>query len=339
MAASIYDIAKEVGVSAVTVSNVLNNKGRFSQKTKELVLKAAQRQGYVPNLTAKGLRESHSKTVGIVTPDVSNDYFATIVLDIERAMYAKGYASYICDTSNTPAICNEYLQNLKQRGIDGVFMVGGAGGEDFTPIHDTPCVLIDYTGKQRPERYFCAGNDFPSMMRDQVDHLVGTGCRQIALITVETAEDIEDARTALAPFRKRLQELGVDHDLELEFYLDRKSGGRSSAREKVADELAAGKTFDGIAAIGDRLALGALEAARSVGMGIGTDVKIIGLDDSLYSQLSYPAISTINRNTDQMAHRGIKAMLAMLSGDDPAEREIAIPHRLVIRASTVPERP
>ena len=337
MAASIYDIAKEVGVSAATVSNVLNNRGRFSQKTKELVLSVAQKQGYAPNLAAKGLRESQSKTVGIITPDVSNDYFANIVLDIERAMYAKGYASYICDTSNTPDICNEYLQNLVQRGIDGVFMVGGAGGENFSPIRNTPCVLLDYTGKHRPERYFWAGNDFPRMMRDQIDHLVKVGCRRIALMTVETAANREDTRAALSPYRKRLQELNVAHDPDLEFYLDHNKGGRSSACEKVAREMASGKDFDGVAAIGDRIALGALDAIRSAGLEPGRDVKIIGLDDSLYSQLSYPAITTVNRNTDMMAHVGIEAMLTMLNGQKPSKSEAIIPHRLIVRESSIPK--
>ena len=338
MAVSIYDIAKEVGVSAATVSNVLNNRGRFSEKTRDLVLSVARKQGYAPNLAAKGLRESQSKTVGIVTPDVSNDFFASIVLDIERAMYAKGYASYICDTSNSHEICNEYLQNLVQRGIDGVFMVGGVSEGKLTPIRETPCVMLDYTGESQPHRTVRISNDLSQMVIDQVDHLVHEGCRRIALFTVESASYIEAGHTTRTPYRQRLEELGFTYDPDLVFSLHPKNNGRISARELIAGEMKAGKTFDGIVAIGDRLALGALEAVRSAGFQIGRDVKIIGLDDSLYSQLSFPAISTINRNTDQMAHRGIEAMLAMLAGNDPIEKEITIPHRLVVRASTVPER-
>lgn len=337
MPISIYDIAKEVGVSAATVSNVLNNRGRFSQKTRDLVLSVAKKQGYAPNLAAKGLRESQSKSVGIVTPDVSNDFFASIVLDIERAMYAKGYASYICDTSNSYTICYEYLQNLVQRGTDGIFMVGGVSEGEFPPIHEIPCVMLDYTGESQPDRVVRVSNDFSQMVKDQVDHLASEGCERIALFTVESASYIEAGHTARTPYRQRLEELGFTYNPDLVFSLDPKCDRRESARQLIAHEIEAGKNFDGIVAIGDRLALGALEAVRGAGIGIGTDIKIIGLDDSLYSQLSYPAISTINRNTDQMAHQGIEAMLAMLSGNDPVEKDIIIPHRLIVRASTVPE--
>jgi DNA-binding LacI/PurR family transcriptional regulator len=89
-AVTIYDIAKLAGVSAATVSNVLNDKGRVSERTRKLVQGIAEEQGYVVNSAAKSLRESRSRTIGVITPDVSNDFFSSIVLHRETLLFARG---------------------------------------------------------------------------------------------------------------------------------------------------------------------------------------------------------------------------------------------------------
>ena len=84
---SIRDIAKLAGVSTATVSNVLNEKGSYSDKTRDIVLRIAREQGYVANFAAKSLRESTTKTIALLTPDVSNDFFSTLVLKVEHLLH------------------------------------------------------------------------------------------------------------------------------------------------------------------------------------------------------------------------------------------------------------
>ena len=115
---SIYDIAKLAGVSTATVSNVLNEKGSYSQKTRDLVLRIAREQGYVANFAAKSLRESSTKTVALLTPDVSNDFFSTLVLKVEGLLRTAGYSSYICNTGNDSEREDEYVALVNAQGVE-----------------------------------------------------------------------------------------------------------------------------------------------------------------------------------------------------------------------------
>ncbi|WP_058270344.1 LacI family DNA-binding transcriptional regulator [Olsenella massiliensis] len=335
MSVSIYDIAKVCGVSAATVSNVLNDRGRFSQRTKRSVLKAANDLGYAPNLTARSLRVASTKTVAIITPDVCNDFFSNIVLHIERGMYLKGYASYIANSSYRSSVVNEYLQNLYQRGIDGYFLVGYTGEEDFSIIADKPCALLDYTGPSRPDQYFLAVNDIGAMIRDQVRVLADRGCTRIALSVINTDDSFSQGGSLYNVFRDALQKNGLHFNPQLLLSGPHLKSSRRDSYERVSKALSSGLAIDGIAAIGDRLALGALEAVRDHGLKVGHDVKVMGIDDSLYSQISHPAISTISRNTNQLAMSCVEAMSDMLEGIELPCHEIVIPHKVIERESTL----
>ena len=109
---SIYDIAQLAGVSTATVSNVLNEKGSYSAKTRDLVLRIAHEQGYVANFAAKSLREASTKTIALLTPDVSNDFFSTLVLRVESLLHESGYTSYICNTGSDAEREERYVRDL-----------------------------------------------------------------------------------------------------------------------------------------------------------------------------------------------------------------------------------
>ena len=96
-----------------------------------------------------------------------------------------------------------------------------------------------------------------------------------------------------------------------------------------------GYAFDGLVALGDRVALGAVNALKVRGIRVGVDVRVMGMDDSIYSRISSPAISTINRHTDEMAERGVDALLAMMQGADPQAQDLVVPHEVVERATTL----
>lgn len=141
---SIYDIAKAGNVSVATVSNVLNGKGRVSPATRSRITNLAQEMGYVPNLTAKSMRRQQTYTVGIITPDVSNEFHSSIVLEVETQLYEHGYTSYICNSGNDRQRESAYIQNLVQRNVDGLMFVGGTANFMNSHIPATlPYVAVD----------------------------------------------------------------------------------------------------------------------------------------------------------------------------------------------------
>ena len=109
------------------------------------------------------------------------------------------------------------------------------------------------------------------------------------------------------------------------------------AEELVSACLDAGVTFDGVVALGDRVALGVVNALKAHGLRAGRDVRVIGMDNSIYSRICTPPISTVKRHTDEMAERGVEALLAMMGGEAPRETRIVVMHEVVERATTLGE--
>ena len=335
MPTSIYDIAQAAGVSAATVSNVLNNRGRFSEKTRVLVERVAGELGYIPNLAARGLRERRTNTIGIVTPDVSNDYFSGIVLDLERSMHERGYTSFICNTWYRDAENADYLAELKQRGVDGIFFVGGERLGDLSVLGDTPCAFIDFAYTERPERFTIARNDLPQIVYDQTELLINRGCASPALLAFMRIDDLREKNIALVAFKRCLDEHRIVYSDDMVLEMSHEKASRYSARDRMAHAIEEGFSADGIVCIGDRIALGCCEELQAHGLEPGKDVKVIGLDNSLYSRLGALGISTVERNTGAMTRFAINTMLQMLDGNDPSEREAVIPHRIIERTSTL----
>ena len=336
-AVSIYDIAKLAGVSTATVSNVLNNKGSYSEKTRDLVLRIAREQGYVANFAAKSLREASTKTVALLTPDVSNDFFSTLVLKVEGLLRAAGYTAYICNTAGDDEREDEYVRSLISKQVDGLIYIGGV---TRSPVHaavDLPVVHVDHSGSTGMKREVHVGNDVARMTYDMTSMLFERGCRQVALVSVSASRYRSDEYDQVVGYYAYLADHGIepDHDLVLEG--PHRQTSLIEAAELVDACLDEGRRFDGVVALGDRVALGVVNALKARGVAVGREVRVIGMDDSIYSRISSPAISTVRRNTGQMAERAVEAMLAMLRNEDPLQQRIIVPYEVVERATTLGE--
>ena len=334
-AVSIYDIARLAGVSTATVSNVLNQKGSYSERTRDLVLRIADEQGYVANFAAKSLREASTKTIALLTPDVSNDFFATLVLKVEGLLHAAGYASYICNTANDDEREEEYVRGLISKQVDGIVYIGGTTRAPIQAAADLPVVHIDHTGSTGMSREVYVGNDMSQVSYDMTATLFARGCERVALVSVSASLYRTAEHDQAAGYHRYLMEhdMRLDEDLVLEG--PHRQTSLIEAAQLVGDCLDKGRVFDGVVALGDRVALGVVNALKERGMAVGHDVRVIGMDDSIYSRISSPAISTVRRNTEEMAERGVEALLAMLRGEKPAQTHIVVPHEVVERATTL----
>ena len=332
---SIYDIAQLAGVSTATVSNVLNQKGSYSEKTRDLVLRIAREQGYVANFAAKSLREASIKTIALLTPDVSNDFFSTLVLKVEGLLRAAGYASYICNTANDDEREDEYVRGLLSKQVDGIVYIGGVTRMPVRAAVDVPVVHIDHVGASGMNREVYVGNDMAQLSYDMTATLYGHGCRRIALVSVSASFYRTAEHDQAAGYYRFLQDHGLPLDESLILEGPHKQTSLIEAAQLVNECLDAGYSFDGVVALGDRVALGVVNALKTRGVAVGEDVRVIGMDDSIYSRISTPTISTVRRNTSDLADRGVTALLAMLGGDEPAESHVVVPHEVIERATTL----
>ncbi|WP_146627070.1 LacI family DNA-binding transcriptional regulator, partial [Oenococcus oeni] len=141
---SIKDIARASGVSVATVSRIINNNGRFSIKTKKKVESIIDQLGYEKNKFAVGLRSNQSKTVGILVPDITNPFYATVVKKSEQLFFKKGYATIICNTERSIDRENAYLKNLFENRVDGLMVISSnINQSQMTSNISVPTVFID----------------------------------------------------------------------------------------------------------------------------------------------------------------------------------------------------
>ena len=309
---SMRQIAVAAGVSVATVSHVINGSGRFSEDTRKRVEAALKEYGYVTNMAAKSLRMAQSRTIGMIVPDISNDFFSKIALHVERELATEDYSVFVCNSANDPARERDYFRTLASKQADGIICISGLRRLDgeFVP-HGIPVVCID----RAPE------NDlgFPHVGSDNIgggymatEHLIERGCKDILSISSFTAN---------YPGNER------------QLFVSGKQPSIIESEELVTDFLSTGYPVDGIFAHSDHAAVGALRALVAAGKRVPEDVRLIGFDDSVYAQLPTPQISTVRRFPERLAHEGCQALLALLRGEEP-EMETLVPVKLVQRASS-----
>lgn len=328
---SMRQIAVAAGVSVATVSHVINGSGRFSEDTRKRVEAAIEEYGYVTNMAAKSLRVAQSRTIGMIVPDISNDFFSKIALHVERELATEDYSVFVCNSANDPARERDYFRTLASKQADGIICISGLRRLDgeFVP-HGIPVVCID----RAPE------NDlgFPHVGSNNIgggymatEHLIERGCKNILSISSFTANYPGNERQM--GYERALAAHGMPLRRDYQLFVSGKQPSIIESEELVTDFLSTGCPVDGIFAHSDHAAVGALRALVAAGKRVPEDVRLIGFDDSVYAQIPTPQISTIRRFPERLAHEGCQALLALLRGEKP-EMETLVPVKLVQRASS-----
>ena len=328
---SIRDVARMANVSTATVSRVINDNGRFSEATRQRVLQAIRTSGYITNAAAKSLRESRSKTIGMIVPDIANHFFATLVQGCEQYLSRLGYAVFICNSGNEYEREQSYLRMLESKRVDGIICISGSHElDDRRAPRAIPLVCID--------RYPGPDSSIPRVISDDVRggflatrHLAERGCERILFLSSKR-EDLN----------KRNREQGYDVALG-EFRLPSyrsynlyRFGEDPSAdvTEKLRQAFSHGaRPFDGIFAVSDNAAVGALRSLAAAGVRVPEEVKIVGFDDSVNARITTPQLTSIHRYPERLAEKGCEILLSLITGARP-QRETVIPVELVERASS-----
>ena len=328
---SIRDIASMAGVSIATVSRIINNKGRYSEETARRVHQIIEENGYVANAAAKNLRESHTKTIGMIVPDISNDFFSTLALHTEQALANEGYSVFVCNNANSTERERSYIRTLVSKRVDGIICISGSHtlNEESVP-RSIPVVCVD--------RYPGVDSAIPRVISDDARggylatrHLIDRGCRRILFISSQQ-EDL-NKRNRETGYISALNDCGLPALPELRIYLTGAQPSMMETEQLVGAYLREGRPFDGIFAVSDHAAVGALRALQAADVRVPQDVKIVGFDDSIYTNLTTPQLTSIRRFPEQLAQKGCDTLLALIAGEQPAIDTI-VPVELVERAST-----
>ena len=250
MAATLHEVGRRAGVSAMTVSRVVNGRGGVDLETRRRVEEAIQALDYVPNRIARGLISQKTQTIGLIVPDVVNPFFAPVVRGAESAARKAGYRVLLCNSEGDLRLEREYIEDLVAHRVEGL-MLAPASDRSRSSILSLlrggfPLVLIDRALPDADCDLIVSDN--ANGARRLIEHLIGIGHREIAHVT--DAEDTSTGRERLRGYRDALDAAGIPFQSELvvRTTVDRIGGYRAAqeilARDPLPDGHFCGQQHD-----------------------------------------------------------------------------------------------
>lgn len=334
MAVGLRDVAARAGVSVKTVSNVVVGYAHVSPRTRALVEAAIAELGYRPNLSARSLRGGRSGIIALAVPELSIPYFAELAQHAVKAAEERGFTMLIDQTEGRADRERLVMEGIREHLIDGlIYSPLALGQREIARRKDhTPLVLVGERAEGSTADH--VGIDNVVAAREAVHHLVGLGRKRIAAIGAQRTAPGETARLRLAGYRLALADAGLPCKPGL--VAQARDFHRSDGAQAMGRLLDRPVPPDAVFAFNDMLALGALRACYERGVRVPDDVAVIGFDDVEEGRFSAPSLSTISPDKAHIARAAIDLLVSRLNKPGPpAQREIVIDHRLVVRESTV----
>ena len=241
---SMKEISEQAEVSIATVSRVINKNGRYSKETEERVLRVIAENNYQPNLIAKGLRVQSMKNVGILVPDIKNEFFTKLVYEIERNLFAAGYETFVCNTDEDEAIEKQHVQMMQMQKVCGLVFISGAPHAVRAQI---PTILIDRIATDPDSDGCMITSDNLTGGYLATKELLEQGARRILFVT--SSKPVSCYVERYEGYCKALKEFGLPDSERRVAALD--GLHYQDAKEKMLALLDAGTDIDGVFAGSD----------------------------------------------------------------------------------------
>jgi len=326
---TIKDVAKLAGVHPSTVSRVINNDSRISEKTKEKVLLIINKLGYTPNAIARGLKTKRTYTLGMLIPDITNPFFAEIARGVEDAASKNNFNVILCNTDDKLKKERTYLQILRGKRVDG-FILGTAHIKDKSILElekkKFPYILVSRNIEGLEKN--CIIVDDIEGGKIATEYLIKLGHRQIAHITGPL--QTRSALNRLKGYQLALKKYEIEYRDELVGEGDFKiKGGYQIMKRflKLSEPPAA------IFAANDLLALGAMQAIQKKNFHIPEDFSVVGFNDIELASFVYPALTTVRQPMLEMGAIAVKMLLKIIEEGEFNQRKIVLKPKLIIRDS------
>jgi LacI family transcriptional regulator len=333
--ATIIDIARELKISASTVSRALHDHPSISDETKKAVTQLAARLNYQPNLLALSLLNKKTNSIGIIVPEITSYFFATVINGVQDMVASAGYNLMISQSNESFQEEIKIINALSFVRVDG-FLVSPSSEttsvEHFNKLqqNSVPLVIFDRD---------CAGFEGDKVLVDDydgalqaVEYLVRTGCRRIAHIAGPPRLSIAEHRRNGYLDALRQNNIAIDEEL----IVRTKGFSPEHGMEAVRSLLQRTPLPDAIFAVNDGVAIGAMAVIKESGLRIPEDISIVGFDDEPYSSYFTPSLTSVWQPVYDMGMLSAKILLDRFSSEGTARdfRHEILKPELMIRASS-----
>lgn len=334
---TIYDIAKEAGISASQVSRAISGNGYVSDENRDRIMELVEKYNYRPSAVARNLKKGRSHSVGFMLPHVYQEYFPYLYQRFEEEMTANGYVTIVCNGRSWKEDEIRKLHTLEEMRVDAVVIVGGTLDQINWEMHPDfiqavrnlnekiPCVL----GSERAADLGCRGVyvDAAACVDELMAYLAATGYRKMGILggvtSVYPSEQLRGfLRAAAARYNMEIRP-------QWEVHCSYNSMDGAEAMKKMLQQ----ELPEVICCINDEIAVGAMGAALDAGLRIPQDVAFTGYDGVWLGKEFRPRLTTVQIDFETMGHRLVETVLDAMNGS--GERAvIRVTPSLEIREST-----
>ncbi|TPN86252.1 LacI family DNA-binding transcriptional regulator [Aquimarina algicola] len=329
-------LAQNLNLSISTVSRALNDHPDISDDTKIKVKNLAKSMNYIPNIFAKGFRKHKSNIIGIIVPNITHYFTATIVRGILEEASKQGYRVIISESNNDVIKQNEMLNTMIQFGVDGILASLTKMTKDIDnilPIIDTlPFILFDKVSDKIPCTQITINDEEAAF--NVVEHLINIGKKRIAII--KEREFSYNSEKRYAGYLKALKEHQIEIDEKIILSVDDISLQHGKRMANIL--LSIKNRPDAIFAITDSAAVGVIQTLNKFNIKIPEDIAVVGFSNSKYSTIIEPKLTTVDQPGNTIGKTATKYLIKEIENDNTNDiatsKTVEVKTQLIIREST-----
>jgi LacI family transcriptional regulator len=331
MNATVHDVAKRAGVSAMTVSRVINGGVGVRPETRRRVERAVTELDFVPNGVARGLMSKRTGALGLIVPDIVNPFFAIVVRGAETVARRAGYRLLLCNSEGDLGLERQYVEDMIANRVEGLLIapVGDRSKPNLMPFvrRKFPFVLIDRSVAGLPCDLVQA--DSVAGARTLMNHLISVGHRRIGAIV--EPDNVSTARERLRGYAEALRAAGLPMAPEL---IIRTTADRMGGYGAMQQFLGFDARPTAVFAVNNMTALGAMQAVRERGLAVPKDIALVCFDDVEHLAVLSPFLTVINQPTEMFGTLSAEILLHRITGEASGpRRHVVLQAELIVRES------
>jgi LacI family transcriptional regulator len=330
---TIYDVAREAGVSMATVSRVVNNNPNVKPQTRKKVFEAIERLGYRPNAVARGLASKKTTTVGVVIPDISNSIFSEVARGIEDIANMYHYNIILCNADKKKDKEIRVINTLLEKQVDGLLFMGGAVTDEHIQAFRTSSVPVVLCATADENRTMPSVDiDHEKAAYDAVTLLIQNGHQKIAMIS-GTLQDPANGYARYQGYKKAMETAGLPIQDE---YVRIGNYRYESGLEATKHFLELDERPTAIFAATDEMAIGAIHTLQDSGLKVPEDVSVASVDNIRMASMVRPQLTTVAQPMYDIGAVAMRLLTKLMNKETKEGSELTqviLPHEVIHRNS------
>ncbi|HAP4333617.1 TPA: catabolite control protein A [Enterococcus faecalis] len=330
---TIYDVAREANVSMATVSRVVNGNPNVKPATRKKVLEVIDRLDYRPNAVARGLASKKTTTVGVIIPDVSNAFFASLARGIDDVATMYKYNIILANSDGDDQKEVTVLNNLLAKQVDGIIFMGHRITDDIRGEFSRSKTPVVLAGSIDPDEQVGSVNiDYTEATKDATATLAKNGNKKIAFVSGALIDPI-NGQNRMKGYKEALAENGLSYGLSYNEGLVFESEYKFKAGINLAERVRnSGATAAFVT--DDELAIGLLDGMLDAGVKVPEEFEIITSNNSLLTEVSRPRLSSITQPLYDIGAVSMRLLTKLMNKEEIEEKTVVLPYGIDQKGST-----